>query len=186
MSKTISKSFDDHLLEGLEEWRKQNPEATRWDNDSVVQWLMDNENFGLEKRIVRKELAKKLAKALNRKRMRNKQGNRVRVYHAAKLPTLGKGGKWVQKTFWAHRLKLDASFAHKSMEQRQKQAEGFCRSMYKDAQDLNDNNTNLVGNQIQLEFDFTYVTGAAPRQEVQILPTELPHDSERLAKKKPR
>ena len=72
------------------------------------------------------------------------------------------------------------------MEGRQKQAEGFCRSMFNDAQDLNDNNENLAGNFIQLDLDFSYVAGGKPKQTVQVIPTDATHDSEALGKKKPR
>jgi hypothetical protein len=186
MSTITKKSFDDQLLEGLEDWRKNHPKETHWDNETVAQWLIDKKGYGLEKRVARKEIARRLAKAENRKRQRNEQGKRVRVYHAAKLPVPSKKGGMVQKTFWAHRSEVSASFAHSSFEQRQKQAEGFCRSMCNDAQDLNDNNPNLKGNLIQLDLDFSYVEGSKAVQRVQTIPTEIPHDSKKLAKKKPR
>ena len=185
MSIVAKKSFDDQLLDGLEEWRKQHPNIARWDNEDVVQWLQKKKGFGLERRLVRKELVRRLAKAQNRKRVRNKQNRRVRVYYAARLPVPSSAGKPIQKTFWSHRLNLDASFAHASMEQRQKQAAGFCRSMFNDAQDLNDNNDNLKGNPIQLELDFSYISGEKPKQRVQVIPTSKPH-SEKLGKQKPR
>lgn len=185
MSTTTRRSYDDQILAALEEWRQQHPEETHWDNDEVAQWMIDEKRFGVEQPIVRKELAKKLAKAANRRRVRNPQGRRVREYHAAKLPVRTKSGKLVQKTFWAHRSEMEASFAHASMDQRQRQAEGFCRSMYNDAQDLNDNNNNLEGNPIQLELDFRHVSGEKRKQEIQIIPTDVPHDRQRLSKKKP-
>ena len=186
MSTIAKRSYDDQLLAGLEEWRKEHPDETQWDNDYVAQWLIDEKQFGLERRIVRKELAKRLAKAEKKKRVRNEQGRRVREYHAAKLRVPVKSGKFVQKTFWAHRSDLQASFAHASMNQREKQAEGFCRSMFNDSQDLNDNNSNLSGNPIQLNLDFRYVSGEKPKQSVQVIPTDIPHDSKKLGKEKPR
>jgi hypothetical protein len=173
------------LLDGLEEWRKQHPHQSRWDNDDVAQWLIEQEHFGLERRILRKELARRLARAQNRKRVRNKQNRSVRVYHAANLPVRGRDAKIIQKTFWAHRLELDASFGHKSFEGRQKQAAGFCRSMFKDAQDLNENNKNLRDNPIQLELDFRWVAEERPKQVVQTIPIDSSH-SMKLSKRKPR
>lgn len=186
MSIVTKKSFDEQMLDGLEEWRKQHPDDEYWDNEKVVEWLIDERQFGLERRITKKWLAKRLAKAQNRKHVRNAQGRRVREYHCARLPIPDGSGKFVQKTFWAHRAELGAAFAHKSMEGRQKQAEGFCRSMFNDAQDLNDNNENLADNFIQLDLDFSYVTGDKPKQSVQVIPTDAPHDSKALGKKKPR
>lgn len=186
MSTIAKKSLNDLMLDGLEEWRKQHPEKTRWDNEDVVQWLMDERGYGLERRIAKKELVKRLSKAQNRKKVRNKQHRLVREYHSARLEVPSGKGKMVQKTLWSHRSELDASFAHTSMDQRQKQAEGFCRSMYNDSQDLNDNNENLKGNPIQLELDFTYVSTEKPKQKVQIVPTDESFDSKKQAKKRPR
>lgn len=186
MSTIIKKTFDDQLLDALEEWRKQHPDVHRWDNKDVIRWMINKKQFGLERHTVEKELEKRLAKAQNRKRVRNKQNRRVRVYHAAKLPVRNSEGEMIQKTFWAHRLDLEASFAHKSMDQRQKQAAGLCRSMFNDAQDLNDNNENLKGNKIQLELDFSYITGDKPKQSVQVIPTDVPFvPTKEIVKKKP-
>jgi hypothetical protein len=182
MSTTIRKSLDDQLLDGLEKWCKLHPDATHWDIDDVSEWLVENERFDLGRRFMRKEIAKKLAKAQNRKRIRNQQGNRVRVYHAARLPAPAAPGKKTQKTFWAHRLKMEASFAHASFDQRQKQAEGFCRSMSNDAKDVNANNPKLKGNPIQLELNFGYVDKQKKAQRVQTIPLDY---GKKLTKKKP-
>lgn len=186
MSTTTKKSFDDQILDGLADWRRLHPNEPLWDIFAVSDWLVDQKGFGLERRFAKREIAKRLAKAQNRKRIRNAQGNRVRVFHAGKLPVVGKGGRIVQKTFCGDRLEISASFAHTSMEQRHRQAEGFCRSMYKDAQDLNDNNPNLKGNALQLELDFRYLDGGSDTERVQIIPTEVVHDSAQLGAKKPR
>ena len=95
-------------------------------------------------------------------------------------------GRKKQKMFWAHRLAMDASFAHASFEQRVKQAEGLCRSMSNDAQDVNENNPNLNGNPIQLELNFSYVDGQRKAPEVQTIPATEPSSVENDARKKPR
>jgi hypothetical protein len=65
---------------------------------------------------------------------------------------------------------MSNSFAHAAFDQRQKRAEGFCRSMHNDAEDVNAYNPNLADNPIQLDLDFGYVQGQAEHREVQTLP----------------
>src|SRR4051794_6844459 len=151
MSTVIHKSFDEQILDGLVEWRKLHSSERQWDNSAIADWLM-KQGYTLERRIVRKELTKRLAKVQNRKRVRNEKNKLVREYHAAKFP-VSIGGTLKQKTFWAHRTEMTASFAHASFEQRQKLAEGFCRSMNNDAKDVNEFNPSLQGNPVQLELD---------------------------------
>jgi hypothetical protein len=183
MSTVIRKGIDDQVLDGLMEWRNLHPNEKQWDNFAIAQWLMDNRRWDLEKRLVRKEIARRLARVQNRKRVRNEQSILVREFHAAKLP-VSIAGKLVQKTFWAHRSDMTASFAHASFEQRQKQAEGFCKSMSKDAADVNSNNPNIKGNPIQLELDFRYVDKRQMRpQKVQTVPADYGRS---LTKKLPR
>ncbi len=40
MSTITKRSYDDQLLAGLEEWRKEHPDKMRWDNEDVAQWLL--------------------------------------------------------------------------------------------------------------------------------------------------
>lgn len=182
MSTNVSRSIDDEVLGDLEEWCRLHPDATYWDPQEVAEWIVEHKQYELGRRLIKKEIAKRLAKAQNRKHVRNAQGIKVRVYHAARLPVVG---RMTQKTFWAHRLRMDASFAHAAFEQRQRQAEGFCRSMSNDAKDVNVNNPNLNGNPIQLELNFSYVDGDRVAPTVQTIPVSGESDPKK-GKPKPR
>lgn len=185
MSTNVNRSVDDEILGDLEEWCRLHLDSTHWDIEEVAGWIVDRKHYELGRRLIRKEVAKRLSKAQNRKHIRNAQGNRVRMYHAARLPVVGRKK---QKVFWAHRVRMDASFAHASFEQRERQAEGFCRSMNNDAKDVNENNPHLKGNPIQLELDFSYVDGerkAAPVQTIPIAEPPAEGDAEKR-KRKPR
>lgn len=173
MSIAIRKSFDDQLLDGLEEWRAQHPDQELWDNNVVAQWLINEKKFGLGRRLLRKEMTKRLAKAQNKKHVRNAQGKRVRVYHAAKFDMPGRDGAMVQKTLWAERLTMSASFAHSSFKLRHEHLEGAARSMFNDAADVNTNNPNLKDNPVQLELDLRYVSSVKKKeQRVETIPVD--------------
>ena len=61
------------------------PGELHGDNDAVIDWMIEHEGFGIERRIVRKELAKRLSRAQNRKHVRNEQGK-----HSSK-PSIPRG-----------------------------------------------------------------------------------------------
>jgi len=186
----LKRAEDDVFLEALEKWRELHPGELHWDNEVVLDWMIANEHFGLERRIVRRELLKKLARAENKRKFRNPQGKLVKAYHSAMLP-VKIGDKIVQKQLWGDRLTMSASFAHASMEQRHKQAEGACRSIHSSSEDINQNNPNLADNPIQLSFDFSYVTEVKQKSRVEKIqidePIEAPTcDKLPIEKRKPR
>jgi hypothetical protein len=182
MSTIVKRSIDDQILAGFREWRTLNPGPNKFEVDDIADWLVSHQQYGLEKRIVRREISKRLSKALNRKHVRNEQGVRVKEFHAARLPV---PGAKKQKIWWADRLTMEASFAHASFEQRQKQTEGMCRSMSRDATDVNVNNPNLKKNPVQLELDFRFVETQKRAQKVQTVPIDDVSNNQSLTKSKP-
>lgn len=184
----LKRAEDDVFVAALEKWRELHPGELHWDNDAVIDWMIANEHFGLERRVVRRELAKKLARAQNKRRVRNAQGKLVKAYHSAMLPVNIGNGKTVQKQLWGERLTLSASFAHASMDQRQKQTEGMVKSTHNGAEDLNLNNPNLADNPIQLNFDFNYVTQPKTQSRVETIKVDgsPPPTTEKPKKNKPR
>jgi hypothetical protein len=166
MSTVLKRSFDDQLWDGVSEYLKTHPNATELDKDEIARWLIHNKSYQLEKQQRQKFFAKKVARLLGKRKVRGQDGKPVSEFHAATCID----GKKKQKTLWAHRLKMTSSFAHTSFEQRQKQAEGFCRSMHNDATDVNANNPNLKDNPVQLELNYSYVKGDAEPRKVQTLP----------------
>lgn len=156
--------------------------------------MVENDRYGLGKRIVRHELSKRLARAQNRSRVRNAQGRLVKPYHSAFLPVRESDGRIVQKQLCGERTSLSASFAHASIEQRHKQIEGMCRATFRSVDDLNQNNGNLVDNQLRLGFHFSYVAEPIENPAVETIPASgpiRPHcadgtDHEELRSRKPR
>jgi hypothetical protein len=169
----LRRAEDDIFVEALEKWREQHPGELHWDNNVVIDWMIANEHFGIERRVVRRELLKKLTRAQNKRHVRNPQGKLVKAYHSAMLP-VNVGGTVVQKQLWGDRLTMSASFAHASMQQRHKQTEGMCKSMHVNIEDVNENNPNLADNPIQLSFDFSYVTETKKRPRVEKIQADAP------------
>jgi hypothetical protein len=184
MSTVIKKSFDEEVSDGLNEWLRLHPESIELDKDDIASWLIKHHGYRFEKQQLHKQIAKRVSRVFGKREVKNEQGKTVSEFHAA---TFSLPGKKTQKTLWVHRLKLTSSFAHTSFDQRLKQAEGVCRTMHVDAEDINTNNPNLADNPIQLELDFSYVQGQAEPRKVQTLPI-LPAGSvsKKLAKKNPR
>ena len=166
MSTLLKRSFDEQLWDGVSEYLKAHPNATELDKDEIARWLIHNKSYQLEKQQRQKFFARKVARLLGKRKVRGPAGKLVSEFHAAKCID----GKKKQKTLWAHHLKMTSSFAHTSFEQRQKQAEGFCRSMHNDATDVNANNPNLADNPVQLELNYSYVQGEVEPRKAQTLP----------------
>ena len=170
MSTVIKRTEAEHILSDVQEWRALHPEATDWDNDDIATWLIEVKGYKPQRQRHHREVAKKVAKALGKKKIRNAQGKRVSEYHSATFPI---AGTKKQQTLWAERLTMIESFAHASIEGRHKQVEGLCRSMRNDADDINANNPNLKDNPIQLELDFSHVGDTKKKKkEPQTIPIE--------------
>lgn len=169
----LKRAEDDVFVEALEKWRELHPGELHWNNEAVIDWMIAHEHFGIERRVVRRELLKKLARAQNKRHVRNAQGKRVKVYHSAMLP-VNVGGKVVQMQLWGERTTMSATFAHASMEQRLKQTEGMCKSIHTNSQDVNQNNPNLADNPIQLSFDFSYITETKKQSRVEKIKLDDP------------
>ncbi len=56
----LNRAEDDVFLMALEKWRDLHAGELHWDIEVVIDWMVENEEFGLERRIVRRELARKL------------------------------------------------------------------------------------------------------------------------------
>ena len=181
----LKRAEDDVFVEALEKWRELHPGELHWDNDVVIDWMIENEHFGVERRIVRRELLKKLARAQNKRHVRNAQGKLVKAYHSAMLP-VNVGGRVVQKQLWGDRLTMGASFAHASMEQRHKQAEGMCKAMHRSIEDIKQNNPNLPDNPVQLSFNFEYVTETKKKPRVEKIDPDKPSADGSKNKKPPK
>lgn len=163
-TKSLTKTFDEVLLDNLQKWRDENP-GKRWDKDSVAEWMIEKGLWRQPRSSARRELAKLITKAAKKKRVRNAQGKCVRAWHAASFEFPGNDGP-VQRTLWEHRDTLTADFAQVSFQQRWEQAAGFCRSLHDDVEDFNLNNKNSEGAKIQMEFDFTTVVELPATQQV--------------------
>lgn len=155
----------------------------RWDKDTVAQWMLDEGHWKQPKAAPRKELAKLLVKAAKKKRVRNVQGKRVRVWHAATFEFPSPKGP-IQQTLWDHRETMTADFAEVSFAKRYSQAAGFCRSLYDDIEDFNLNNKHSEGHQIQMEFDFTTIVEGPAQQKVEeITPSSSDSDAAKHARR---
>lgn len=161
------RSYADALIAALMQWQAENPEELHWDNEVLAEYMIKKLGFGLERRIIKREIMKQLARALNRKKVRNEQGKRVKAYHSARLPVKTPDGRVVQKQLWGDRLTMSETMAHAALDQGLKQAEGMCKALHNSAQDLNTNNPNLADRPIQLTFDFSYVAQAKSVRRVE-------------------
>ncbi len=133
----------------------------------VATWAFHHKKWRPQPSHTIKDLARRLARAAEKKRHTDPQGRRVRSLHAANYPRMEKNGQLIFETIWDYMQTMSAEHARVSFTQRWHQLAGGCRSLKIDVDSFNENSPRAIGQEIQLSFNFDFELDAPTAQVVE-------------------
>jgi hypothetical protein len=163
--KSPSNNGDHILVDLIEEYRRKHGTLPH-NMDFVAAWALNDGKIKPSRRSMVKDVARQLSRAAQHQHHRDRQGRRVRTYHAAKYQRMTANRQLVFETMWDHIETMSADFWRVSSSQRLAQIAGECRSLKKDDDSFIDNNPNATGYVSNLTFNFEpFLDGGSPETE---------------------